>query len=763
MDLEKYIGMDNGIAPIENAPLTAPTRIGGRGEAIYTLKTVYTDIEVDGIKDAAYDYGVHLSGLTPREVEYYKDRPTNLEIYMVRGQDGRLYVYGEVTDPDLFFKEEYIRGKLDECDGVNLYFDYNAIGMVMNKACRVLACDDSSINYGRKLPDTRVILTDKGFNFEFSIDQKGKPFEHCDTVGFSFYYHDTNNWKSDDDYTKNLLKLTSPIDDITPEFYTPVPEYMTPKSIYTDIIVFSAESASGRAKIFEDSSSAEKSGDMLRDIINGSASVGVVAGGRDCAVQTMFTANKLYSLLNKGGANACFINEGGTTAVQKFDYEILINRAENGKNHHFGKLDANEYAVEICDGYILIYGAVEKTLEAAVEAFLSMIEKVKNGSSTSDLPTLTKGIIDELPKNVPMLKGLDHITDVGDDAYMLMNQNATEKDLVDYVKTLEAAGYKLYTHNQMGGTRTATYVGFGNVINLSLTTGDNHCLRAIAEPLSKTALPPLSCGEHEKKCTPQVTLVNPNNLCMIYRLENGEYIILDSGHGGHAKEIYDILSKDGNEHPVVAAWFFSHFHQDHNGSFITFAEDDELVSKITVKSIIYNWPQKLVKDTSLYWVDQANLAKWEGLIDKVGAQRYQARTGMKFFFPGAELELLWTYEDLMPFNLFIDDTNVTCTGYRLTIAGQTHMLLGDTSEGEMREAVKNLGGYMKSDFVQLAHHGYGSIYSPFELYQLINAPVVFIPGVSASGAAEKWAADNAKEVYIRKDGTVTLDLPHVAK
>jgi hypothetical protein len=91
------------------------------------------------------------------------------------------------------------------------------------------------------------------------------------------------------------------------------------------------------------------------------------------------------------------------------------------------------------------------------------------------------------------------------------------------------------------------------------------------------------------------------------------------------------------------------------------------------------------------------------------------------------------------------------------------MLLGDSSEEELRQAVKNLGKYVKSDFVQLAHHGHGSLHSPFELYENVNAPVVFIPGVSASGKAEKWAADNAKEVYIRKDGTVTLDLPHIAK
>ena len=38
MNIEKYIGMDNGICHRE-APLTAPAALGSRGEAIYTVKT----------------------------------------------------------------------------------------------------------------------------------------------------------------------------------------------------------------------------------------------------------------------------------------------------------------------------------------------------------------------------------------------------------------------------------------------------------------------------------------------------------------------------------------------------------------------------------------------------------------------------------------------------------------------------------------------------------------------------------------------------
>ena len=115
MNTEKFFGMDNGICK-KDSPITVTDTLGGRGEALYTVKTVYTDITVDGVKDAAYDYGVHLKGLTPREVEYYKDRNTDLEVWMVRGQNGRLYVYGEVTDPDIVINEELRDFKPHYCD-----------------------------------------------------------------------------------------------------------------------------------------------------------------------------------------------------------------------------------------------------------------------------------------------------------------------------------------------------------------------------------------------------------------------------------------------------------------------------------------------------------------------------------------------------------------------------------------------------------------------------------------------------------------------
>ena len=113
----------------------------------------------------------------------------------------------------------------------------------------------------------------------------------------------------------------------------------------------------------------------------------------------------------------------------------------------------------------------------------------------------------------------------------------------------------------------------------------------------------------------------------------------------------------------------------------------------------------------------------------------------------------------MPYTILGDDTNPTCNGFRVTVEGQTHMLLGDSSEEELRKAYKRIGSYLKSDMVQLAHHGMGSSRTPLELYKFVDAETVIIPGPEAKRASEKWAAANAKKVYTAANGNVTLELP----
>ena len=76
---------DKDISP-SSAPvaISAPSGKGSRGEDIYTVKTVYTDICIDGVKDPAYDYGVHLRSNVSNAPEYYADKDTGFDAYIIR-------------------------------------------------------------------------------------------------------------------------------------------------------------------------------------------------------------------------------------------------------------------------------------------------------------------------------------------------------------------------------------------------------------------------------------------------------------------------------------------------------------------------------------------------------------------------------------------------------------------------------------------------------------------------------------------------------
>ena len=91
---ESHFGADDGLGYREGGcPLSTTDKVGLRGEAIYTVKTVYTDIKVDGERDPAYDYGLHLRGGIGKHAAYYEGRPTCIEVWMVRGQNGMVCLY----------------------------------------------------------------------------------------------------------------------------------------------------------------------------------------------------------------------------------------------------------------------------------------------------------------------------------------------------------------------------------------------------------------------------------------------------------------------------------------------------------------------------------------------------------------------------------------------------------------------------------------------------------------------------------------------
>ena len=126
------------------------------------------------------------------------------------------------------------------------------------------------------------------------------------------------------------------------------------------------------------------------------------------------------------------------------------------------------------------------------------------------------------------------------------------------------------------------------------------------------------------------------------------------------------------------------------------------------------------------------------------------------------VEILWTYEDIAPHNIFKDRSNPTCIGFSIEIAGQKLMITGDSSTEEFLIAGIRYGDYLKSDIVQLSHHGYGDGSVPHSFYEYVDAPYAICAGLGGGyGEGERWAMENAGVYILReKYGTVILNLPY---
>jgi hypothetical protein len=218
---------------------------------------------------------------------------------------------------------------------------------------------------------------------------------------------------------------------------------------------------------------------------------------------------------------------------------------------------------------------------------------------------------------------------------------------------------------------------------------------------------------------------------------------------------------------TVAAWILTHAHSDHVEAFCSLYKNGLANANITVENLIYNFAVKdayivpmsgttnSTRDESDGWgsVQNAKLP---------GTNVIKAHSGQLYHYGDATVEMLYTFEDCLPRAL--DEFNTTSLVCRVTLGGQTIMILGDSSERTSSILTSNFGSYLKSDIVQLAHHGYRG--GTAGLYQAIDAPVLLWPSgweavpSMAKKAYNKAAIDIATDVFVASNTIHDLILPY---
>ena len=507
--------------------------------------------------------------------------------------------------------------------------------------------------------------------------------------------------------------------------------------------------------------------------------------GDDYALHLARTfANKVVSQL---GELKLHDDESAVQANEiQFGRPVLREQTKN----FFTKLDANDYGICVTDGVVVVGAMNDTTLTLAAKMFEDLYSDCtyKDGRKSitllpAEYEVIKKGDsswVMDFPRPTGENIALSGAADVYDGSleFLYTGSGVNITSFSAYCQALEAAGYTLYTENEIEGNRYRTYVNTTNnttlYVALNMFTHGaaqnvkfyEKCIRVISASLDSVNLideellaPPAS---YIKKTDTKITtfqldgntsneITNAGN-CYIITLEDGTFAVLDGGEGQSSlktqlwntlcnlyKEVWGATPSAAN--PLkISMWYLTHSHGDHFNIFFdlckTYGQSIEIARVITnfpSDDEIYNChdPNPSMRDTKL-----AQIRDWVG-----GEVKYiKVHTGQKFYLANSEFEVLYTHEDMYPWAIqYFNDTGVvmkhtihdtgsknsTVKGYASSDTPTTMLWLGDVQTRVSQWLRAMYGTYLKSDMVQVSHHG--ALGCEYSLYNLTQATILWWP------------------------------------
>ena len=308
-----------------------------------------------------------------------------------------------------------------------------------------------------------------------------------------------------------------------------------------------------------------------------------------------------------------------------------------------------------------------------------------------------------------------------------------DKSVFDgYCAAMLKEGYSQHSTNTLGNVSTSIFRKNGCVVWVSYYSHDN-VLKIITSPTDEVLYTENS-DSYTVVCKPSVTQLcidytnTYNGMCYIIQLEDGRFIIVDGGHEavGDSKHLLDKLNElnanTGREKPVIAAWLFTHLHSDHVYAFREFSS--YYGKKVVLESIMLNNPEKTISaETNHSSVYYTEMRKYLTYYSKE-PDMFIPQTGEVMSMSGATIEILYTQHDYYPTKFMVyNDAGLV---FRVTVNGQSVLFLGDIQTTGALKLNKMYHTALKSDMVQMAHHGFDNGASK-ETYTLISPAIAFWP------------------------------------
>ena len=428
--------------------------------------------------------------------------------------------------------------------------------------------------------------------------------------------------------------------------------------------------------------------------------------------------------------------------------------------------------VKVEDGKLVI--AFDRIVSANLLTTELIAAMTGDYKSTLSIPLDLSLSVTTLPtiEDLPELQGSESYF-CGEKSDMLY-ADATPESFDAYCDSMKDAGFDVTSERESEGNRFATFVGHDLYAYVYYTAYSGK-IRVITGPIETLAEEDYST-DTQKTYTPYIASIpQPNNgLGLIMRLPDGRFIIHDGGYSGGDRVYKTLRQLKPEGEIVIAAWFVSHPHGDHYVGFTDFIKSHGKDSFVTIERVMLNFaePKRYVVKTDDMDEDCSSNATYvyktiKSYIPNVPV--IEVHTGQVFDFGDATVEVLYTVEDIMPISL--PNVNDSSLVIRFESADTSFMILADTCYKSGPILNDMWGDYLKSDIVQVAHHGqWPSVES---IYHSIAAEVVLVPAVTSRYKSDisdsRWSKQTkailgyAKDLYTTCDEIIRLDLPYVIK
>lgn len=237
--------------------------------------------------------------------------------------------------------------------------------------------------------------------------------------------------------------------------------------------------------------------------------------------------------------------------------------------------------------------------------------------------------------------------------------------------------------------------------------------------------------------------------CYVIKTQNGKLIVIDGGIDGEGKDRAPYLTaalraiagvgKDG--YFEVEAWFLSHAHKDHTYELSKMLAAYTTESNYKINNIYFDFPEFGTEEYPAQNADmeasqiRENINKYGQVIgaqvedgstyyDQLNGAVINAKAvadGLTMEIDGVRLDILqtWSLED------GTSNLNDTSIVIRVQAEGQSILFLNDLGALGGRRLLATYGESLKSDIVQMAHHGQAGVNK--DVYQAIGATVHLWP------------------------------------